>query len=357
MTPVVVEVGPVTVRGPGTAPAEWVEQALACLGDRLTIVGGRLVEVADLWGDVLAAACGEPPQTLALVLPSWWSAAAAAIVAAAAREVTGDVVVFRRALLLATAHDVTVVELADDLVVVQAPDATMRVVEREKRTVTGIVDELGTALLDVPAGVRPAPDRRCDRSGRRHIVSAVAAATAPSPRRWRVGPQRAAALVGCALAAVGVGPWWARDAAPTPWVALTEGRVTIEVPAGWTVQRITAGPGSARVQVSAPGGVPALHLTQSVTSEPASLPDVAESLRPAIDVAPSGVFVDFRADGEVGGRPAVTYRELRAGSRTDWAVLVDGDVRIAVGCQTGRGPAERLGEECLRAVRSARAVP
>lgn len=97
------------------------------------------------------------------MLPSG-SAAAAAIVTAAAREISGDVVVFgaRRCWLPHTISFQAVVELADDLVVVQAPDATMRVVEREKRTVTGIVDELGAALLDVPAGVRPVPDRRCD---------------------------------------------------------------------------------------------------------------------------------------------------------------------------------------------------
>lgn len=356
MTPVVVEVGPAGVRGPEAAPAEWVEQAIGCLGDRLTVVGGRLVEVAVLWRDVLAAASGARPQTLVLVLPTWWPASAVATVTAAAQEVGSEVVVLRRAPILASAHGMAVVELADDIVVIQTPDAPVRIIGREKTSVPDTLDGLGPALVDVPPGVAPPSGRRCERSGRQHIVRAVSAATAPVAHRDRSGLRRTAVLAGCALALAGTAPWWARNPAPAQWVLLTEGRVAMDVPAGWSVHRVTAGPGSARVQVSAPGGTPALHLTQSVTSGPASLSDVAESLRSAIELAPDGVFVDFRADATVGDRPAVTYRELRAGSRTDWAVVVDGDVRIAVGCQAEGQHAAGPGEECVRAVRSARAV-
>ncbi|KRE25350.1 hypothetical protein ASG82_17370 [Mycobacterium sp. Soil538] len=356
MTPVVVEVGPATVRGPEVAPAEWVEQAIGCLGDRLTVVDGRLVEVAVLWRDVLAAASGARAQTLALVLPTWWPASAAAVVTAAAQEFTSDVVVFRRAPILASAHGMAVVELADDIVVIQTPDAPVRILNREKVSVPDTLDGLGAALVDVPQGVVPPSGWPRERSCRQHVLRAVSAATAPVKHRGRAGLQTAAVLAGCALALAGTAPWWARYPAPAQWVLLTEGRVAMDVPAGWTVHRIRAGPGSARVQVSAPGGTPALHLTQSLSSGPASLSDVAESLRSAIELAPNGVFVDFRADATVGDRPAVTYRELRAGSQTDWAVVVDGDVRIAVGCQAEGRPAGGPGEECVRAVRSARAV-
>ncbi|RZT18681.1 type VII secretion-associated protein (TIGR03931 family) [Mycobacterium sp. BK558] len=356
MTPVVVEVGPAAVRGPEAVPAEWAEQAIACRGDRLAVVDGRIVEVADLWRDVLAAACGARPQRVALVLPTWWPTSAASTVTAAARELTSDVMVLRRAELLAAAHDGAVVELAGDLVVVHRPGTPLRILDREKVSLPDILGGLGAALLDVPAGVTAPSGRPCERSGRQHVVRAVAAETAPVTRRGRTGLRRVAVLAGCALALAGTVPWWTRNPAPAQWVLLTEGRVAMDVPAGWAVRRVTAGPGSARVQVSAPGGTPALHLTQSVTSGPASLRDVAESLRSAIELAPDGVFVDFRADATVGDRPAVTYRELRAAGQTDWAVVVDGDVRIAVGCQVDRRPTGGLGEECVRAVRSARAV-
>ena len=45
-------------------------------------------------------------------------------------------------------------------------------------------------------------------------------------------------------------------------------------------------------------------------------------------------FADFRADDEVAGRPAVTYREVRLGRVVRWVVLLDGVTRISIGCQT-----------------------
>lgn len=68
------------------------------------------------------------------------------------------------------------------------------------------------------------------------------------------------------------------------------------------------------------------------------------------------MFVDFRPDGRVGDRAAVTYREMRDGSQTQWAVVGDGDVRIAVGCQGTPGHADVIAAACARAVRSAHAV-
>ncbi|PRC51933.1 type VII secretion-associated protein, partial [Mycobacterium sp. ITM-2017-0098] len=74
---------------------------------------------------------------------------------------------------------------------------------------------------------------------------------------------------------------------------LVDGRIAVRVPASWTVERITSGSGSARVRVSAPGGAPALHITQSAGSAVATIAAVADTLRRAIDAEPAGVFVDF----------------------------------------------------------------
>ncbi len=181
-------------------------------------------------------------------------------------------------------------------------------------------------------------------SDRQCVLPAVASARRQAhgtrAGRRRPGRRTAAVLVGCAASVAAAGGGWAaqalsgNDTATSSSVLLVEGRVAMQVPAHWTVQRITAGPGSARVQVSDPGGG-ALHLTQSVTDQPATLQQTAESLRIAMQSAPPGVFVDFTPNGAAAGRAAVTYRELRPGSRTDWAVVVDGDVRIAIGCQRG----------------------
>ena len=68
------------------------------------------------------------------------------------------------------------------------------------------------------------------------------------------------------------------------------------------------------------------------------------------------MFTDFDADARVAGRPAATYREHRAGTEITWAVVVDGALRIAIGCQSAAGHRHDVAGPCLEAVRSARAV-
>ncbi|MDZ4270423.1 MAG: type VII secretion-associated protein, partial [Mycobacterium sp.] len=117
-----------------------------------------------------------------------------------------------------------------------------------------------------------------------------------------------------------------------------------------------SGPGSARLRVSAPtGDSTAIHVTQSTGASAETIADVAESLRRAIEAEPAGVFADFDPAASVGGRPAVSYRELRADSETTWAVVIDGAVRIAIGCQ-GPSHAESSDDACVQAVRSAHVV-
>jgi len=351
VTPVVVEVGPATVRGPGSAPAEWAEQALTCVADRWAVVDGAVVAVDQLWRDVLTAVTREPPDQLVLVLPSWWPLTWEATVTASAKAIALDVRVFRRAALLCAAGDTAVLEFAEEFVAVALPDRPTRIVDREN--LTAVRGDAEGALLDVPVGVAVLTGLPGRRSRRADIVEAVHHAVSPSPsssshRRWAV-----AVVAGCVLA-MATTPWLLRRPEPPGSVMLSEGRAAIEIPDGWVVDRITAGPGSARVQVSAPGGMPALHLTQSVAAGPVDLSEVAESLRSALALEPAGVFVDFHDDGSVAGRAAVTYREIRPGSQTEWAVVVDGEVRIAVGCQSA--PRRPIAQECARAVRSAHAV-
>jgi type VII secretion-associated protein (TIGR03931 family) len=146
-------------------------------------------------------------------------------------------------------------------------------------------------------------------------------------------------------------------AAPTTsLVSLVEGRVVLTVPEGWPAQRIVAGPGSARVQVTSPSDPEvALHITQSPIRDQA-LDATAEQLRRAIDAEPTGVFVDFDPSATSAGRPAVTYREIRAGHHVRWTVLVDGTVRISIGCQSRPDNDNAVRDACEQAVRSAHAI-
>ncbi len=144
------------------------------------------------------------------------------------------------------------------------------------------------------------------------------------------------------------------DAMPTTF--LVEGRVALTVPAQWTTRRVVAGPGSARVQITSPiDSETALHVTQSPVVDE-TLGDTAETLRRAIDEAPAGVFIDFNPNERRSGRNAVTYRELRAGHDVRWVVLLDGTVRISIGCQSRPGDDAAVRDACELAVRSAHAL-
>ena len=175
----------------------------------------------------------------------------------------------------------------------------------------------------------------------------------------RLSPKAAvlavATLSVSALAAAAVGlDDGSNEPVDTTW--LVEGRVAVEVPARWTVERITSGPGSARVRVVSPiDPTEAIHVTQSRVPETLTLDSAAEVLRSALAKEPEGVFVDFAESGERAHRAVVTYREVRADRRIDWTVLLNGGVRIAIGCQ---GSGEPSGPDvlCDRAIRSAHAV-
>lgn len=366
----IVVVGPSTVSGPGPVDAELAAVALECVDDELALVENGPVSVDDLWRDVLASAVGGAHRQVVLVHPSWWPASRVDRLRAAAHGWSGQVVVSARSDVLAASS--TVVELAKELVVVHA-DGRRHAIARGHPpsavldAVAACLDGLPEAIIDVPSGVGPfgtALARTLRRRGvavtvgdDRTLVDAVRRSRGegdgPTTRR-RISPGAAAAVLviavvsGLAAAAVGVGDG-PPEAVAVTW--LVEGRVAVEVPARWTVERITSGPGSARVQVVSPDvRSEAIHVTQSSVPGAQTLDAAADSLRAALAVEPEGVFVDFDARGERAHRPAVTYRELRADRHVDWTVLLDRGVRIAIGCQSS------LEQLCDRAVRSAHAV-
>jgi type VII secretion-associated protein (TIGR03931 family) len=373
----VVVVGPKMISGPCVVCPELAATALECIDDDLALVEDRVVAVDELWRDVLESAVGGPRARLLVICPSWWANSRLARVNAAAGAWGSDVVVLRRADVPTNAS--TVIEVAPELIVVHV-DGQRHSIARTSAAggvvdaVVACVDGLTAVTVDVPAGlallgddlVRALRHRRIDVTvaDDRTLVDAVAGShgetsceTATVGRR--LTPRAAAVAVAILTVGTLSAAALALDRTSEGSVAATwlvEGRVAVEVPAQWTVERITSGPGSARVQVVSPTNRgDAIHVTQSRVPAAQTLDSAAEALGAALADQPEGVFVDFDGRGERAGRVAVTYREVRADRRIDWTVLLDGEVRIAIGCQ---GSGERPGPErlCDSAIRSAHAV-
>jgi type VII secretion-associated protein (TIGR03931 family) len=358
----VVEVGPVDVRGPNSADAELVSAGLDAIDDELTLVDDRAVLVADVWHSIMSAVLGGCSGPMVLVFPTWWSSSRVERVHAAARTVTPDVTVLRRADVLT--GEVALVEVTPEFAVMSAPGVDLRVVTR---------DDLDTLAVSRPIlvdGVDASvwADRLREKGftvtiadddwARRGVEALRFEDESPRPRRTVRGAM--AVMAGTLVAAAVVcGAVVVRDEQSSPAVPMTllvEGRVGVMVPARWVVERVTEGPGSARVQVVSPDDTSvALHVTQSAWPS-GSLEQAARSLSAALSQEPDGVFVDFTASDRRAGRPVVSYREQRAGRDIVWAVFVDKSVRIAIGCQSGRGREESVRVACEQAIRSAHAV-
>ncbi len=379
MTAVVVEVGPGTVRGPNDVEAEWVSAALECIDDDIALIDDGPVAVADVWGEVLGAAVGGSVDDLVLVCPTWWAASRIDLVCGAARRVATNVVELSRAEVLSDGR-APVVEITDEFVVVSWPGVDGVGVMDDPAAVASEVGAAGTAVVDAPVGIDGA-DRLAvaiaerlrangvsvSIAGRDLVRRAGAAVRArkagddvddgPPVRRDR---RTIAVLAGAALCVAGLGAGFAMSdpsAVRMPVTVLVEGRVGVTVPVQWAVQRVTTGPGSARVQVVSPSDADiAVHVTQSSIPSHLTLATVADVLRTALAQEPDGVFVEFNAADSRMGRPAVTYREHRAEHQVAWTVLIDGEVRIAIGCQSGPGREQLVREVCDQAIRSAHAV-
>ncbi|AKS35640.1 type VII secretion-associated protein [Mycolicibacterium goodii] len=355
----VIEVGPVGISRAGAAtgpvPDELARTALECIDDQLALVDDRLVTVGDLWTRVLRTE-GEA----VVVHPTWWTPNRVTRIRDAATACGIDRVISRAQALGAEAagDSWAVIEISTDLVSVTrngvAPQSWTRRGHPED-AVVGAVAAADDVMIDAPADVPGARTfaRQLARRIRCRYLSPVDALhrantdihEPPEPRRrYRrvaVGVCAAAIVALCTALAAHDG----RGAATT---ALVEGRVGVQIPDGWRVERVTDDAGSPRLQVFSPSDPePVIHITQS----PVGAGDVADTLRYALDQAPAGVFVDFNPADRIAGRPVITYREVRAHREVRWAVLVDGPVRIAIGCQ-GR----QYHPACADAVASAHAT-
>ena len=403
--PAVVEAGPGTIRRLCCATgavaddemAEIVQVALDAIDDRVALVGERPAAVDALWEVALRSATRGHCDGTVVVHPSWWPASRVGVVSEAAAAVAGQT--RTRALLLRRASrstpDATVVEIAERLVAITASEVTAVPRTAEPRSVAhdvaGVVAAMApeAVLIDTPSTVTGAPelaaliadavraggqdipnileinDHRLVRLARSTYPATAEPSGPAATARAATGRTRgglvAAAIVIAAAAPTAVTMGRPGVVAPmpvetAPATFLVEGRVALSVPATWAAQRVVSGPGSARVQVTSQTNPDvALHITQSpVAGE--TLAGTAERLKHAIDAEVPGVFVDFNPSGTSAGRPAVTYREVRPGHHVRWTVLLDGPVRISIGCQSRPGDEDAVRAACDQAVRSAHAI-
>ena len=376
----VVEIGPAAVRRIAPSPAEadagMTAAALAGIDDPVVLLEERPVDTSGLWRRVIGSVLQPPPVRLTVVVPSWWSRPRVSRVMDAAGAAGADVVAVPRSRVFAgsAAEDVVVIEIADDVIAVTAGDSTALLPRScDPARVSSAAPDGPRVVIDAPAGVTGV-DEAATRilaallSGGRAAeivpIGAAVAATQPvsTPEVTRRSRFRPAVVAGAAVAvvmcAVGVATEHPQPAGgpSDATTELVEGRITVRVPAHWNVTRVTAGPGSRRVQVTAGGDhYAALHITQSyVPGE--SLGATAELLQRELDRQPPGVFTDFRARDQRAGRAVVSYREVRGAREIGWVVLVDGATRIAIGCQVAAGSSDTVHEACDGAVRSAREI-
>ncbi|QEN15757.1 type VII secretion-associated protein [Mycolicibacterium sp. ELW1] len=383
MNGAILEVGPAAVtrlapRPQPTGEQEMVTAALAGIDDTVVLFREHPVAVTELWRKIFADSVEERCETLTVVHPSWWSHQRVSRLVGAAAAVASEVLAQPRSAVLAAGEVATVIEIADELVAVIA-DGRSPVARSRPHHPMDLAEMIETItptaiLIDAPPGVPGAveyadglraalrqrgTDARVVRMHATPEQSATESTAAPVPasrRQWR-GPAAVAAGMALTLCVAGVAAVSTRPPAPTPdGVYIVEGRVTLSVPADWLITRVTAGPGSRRIQVSSPtDSATALHITQSYSPEE-TLDQTAATLSRAIGEQPRGVFVDFNSADRRGGRPAVTYREVRIGREIRWAVLLDGSTRISIGCQSAQGRLDSIAEPCEKAIESAHEV-
>ncbi len=370
MTGIVVEIGPDTVRGPNPADAEWVSAGIDGIDDELTLVDDRAVGTVDAWRKVMRDVLGESAEVVTVVCPTWWPSPRVDLVRDAASAVASNVVMLRRAEVPRDERTV-LVEAMPDFVAVSSPGGIIKVVAQ---------DDTDALVATIPK-CRPV---LADRTGP-HVDSLCAkgfavTVTEPDwvcrslepipfddadPKAWPPIKRRrsAAVLAGAVLVVAALrggfvaGHDRRADVADIPMSLLVEGRVGVMLPSRWVVQRVTSGPGSARVQVVSPDDDDiAVHVTQSPLPQRQSLTQAAESLRAALSQEKDGVFADFDPSGRRADRAVITYREIRADRHVEWFVMVDGSLRIAIGCQSAPGREEAVRDACDRAIGSVHAV-
>ena len=403
MTTMVCELGPAAVRrldcGTMTsAEADPILGAAALEGGdgRAVLVGGEARPLPEVWRAALRPLIDGADRTV-LIHPSWWPLTQIDTVRDVVSAPT-TVEMITRAGLLAHRHGAggTVVEIAEHVVAVVGGIAPMAVHARTAAP-EAVAHQVAAAVLSRPDGRPVIVDAPAGVPGAEALASLIigtltaqrvrawvavetqfisaatlftSAVDIPTPRAGSVdvaGRRRAVGALGIAAVVLAAGTSAVVDIKHRPTdlpdpsaglavSALLDGRVSMDVPTGWTVQRVVDGPGSARVQVMSPAeGEAMLHLTQSWTPD-ADLAAAATALRQGVDSETAGIFVDFNPHDTRAGRAAVTYREVRPGREIRWVVLVDEGVRISVGCQNAYGRTASVAAACDGAVRSARRV-
>ncbi|PEG54585.1 type VII secretion-associated protein [Mycolicibacterium diernhoferi] len=366
----VLVIGPAAVSGGEPVPDEMVCAAIDAIDDRHALVEDRVVDVDALWASVIAAALPHPVARLTLVCPGWWSDDRVTRI----RRAVGpdpEIVIRRR-------HEVDGtggcrVEIAREFVLCRIAGRPVAAVPRSApatdvaRAVVAGVDGGGPVLIDVPARVAGATElaamiaRGLREHGREVGMTDDAALCAAVPDDGPPGAPARRGAGACALLTCGalLAAGWLvprAEEAGEPVALITEGRVTVRLPAGWMIDRVTGSAGSPRVQADSPSDqLAAILLTQS----PAG-PDPGRSaavLKAALERQPEGVFTDFRTDDHRGGRAVSSYTEIRGDREIAWAVFIDGPVRIAIGCQQPAGGGQPIREHCDEAIRSARGTP
>ncbi|MEV3901453.1 type VII secretion-associated protein [Mycobacterium sp. NPDC050551] len=386
----VIEVGPVTVSGAHPVDDQSALAAVEFIDSDLALVDERAIPTDELSRDVLRSACGGPVQAVVLIVPTWWPRRRCHRMLGAAQWSAADAVTVTRAEVVraaVSAADPAVAEISPDFVVVTGDDvAAVPRAEDSRRVGRAVADAVrgeNAVVIDAPVGVPGAGqvasaiadslrsngvavlrvDRRALRSAAANMGAppSMTGTTVATPHRR--GRHGVALLGGAVLAVAGLGLAFDDRADPAepehhdPETLLVEGRVGVQVPALWTVDRITDGPGSARVQVESPDDpVTALLVTQAPVLPGTTREAAAETLRAALAGETPGVFTDFVPDDHRGGRPVASYREIRPGRHIDWSVFVDGGVRIGIGCQEPSDAERPIGPVCDRAVRSAHAI-
>lgn len=354
-----------------------VSIALNGIDDPVVLFDDRPVGAVELWCSLISTILGTLRDSVVVVHPSWWSRARVERVVGATTAVTaGGVVAMSRSELIRRGYPDAgpIIEIADELVAV-CGGSTTRVLDRAD--LGSVVDtvvalaESDAVLLDAPPGIqgsartaaviRKALSRNgftvCDVDVADHSADAVPQRRTGSAARLLIAVTAAMLVLGIAAAVVRKPPVASPPAGQDPVARseiLVEGRIAVGIPPHWIVERVTGGPGSRRVQVSSAADADlALHITQAYAPE-TTLAQAAAVLRRGIAEQDPGVFVELNPADDVADRPAVTYREIRAGRVIRWVVVLAGSTRISIGCQSAPDRQDAIREPCEQAVRSAR---